>query len=180
MLFAFMKSSPSIPVSKATSVDVHLGILRRAASSARSWLQQRVWRFGWRWPKAYALLLEIYRIVPRIRFVLTALRVDQDRELCPGLACRLDRLQCQHPKCIRTHARIDGIREQEKVIPWIGIFEVYLFFRGWNAAEKYHARNSCSGSSRESESSSTPLSTGTEEAPAQSKCDLLTPPPSRE
>jgi hypothetical protein len=166
--------------SEATSEDVRLGILRHVVSSVRSWLQLRAWKFGWRWPKAYALLLEIYRILPRIRFALSTLWVDQDRELCPGLACHLDRLECQHPECIRTHARIRGIREQEKLIPWIGRFEVYLFFRGWKAAERFFAYSSCTERRQENSPSQPSVIVNTQEVLAPSRCDQLTPLPSRE
>jgi len=135
-------------------------------SSAKSWLQLRAWRFGWRWPRAYALLLELGRIVPRIRFSLTTLRVDRDRELSAGPACSLEQAGC-HPRCSRTHARIRGIREQEKVTPWIGRYEVYLFFRGWNAAERFLADSSCTGIDIQSrESSAMP-----EASPQSSRCD---------
>lgn len=171
----FIRTSTEPP--EGFSASDRWGILHRAKSNAKQWIQQRAWRFGWHWPMAYALLLEIYRILPRIRFSLTTLWVDQARELCPGLACHLDRLECQHPECIRTHARIHGIREEEKVIPWMGRFEGYLFFRGWNAAERFLRCSSYIGKSRESECPSTRLSTGIEEARGSSKCDLSVPPP---
>ena len=158
--------------SAVTSERVHWGILRCAASTARQQLQFLAWRFGWRRPLAYAVLSEIYRIVPRIRFVLTALQVDRARELSAGPACWHDRGEC-HQECSRTHARIHGIREQETVIPWMGTFEAYLFFRGWNAAERYLAGSSCTDSGTENISpQSSPVLTNSQEGPAQSNCDL--------
>jgi hypothetical protein len=169
--------SPS-SASAGVSARVRWNILRYAMSSARQWLQLRAWRFGWRWPKAYKLLLEIGRILPRIRFVLTELWVDRDRELSAGPACHLDRDGC-HPKCNRTHARIRGIREQEKLCPWMGMVEVYLFFRGWNAAERFLADSSCSESTQENIPSQPSVTANTKEVAAQSKCDMSTLPPSR-
>jgi hypothetical protein len=173
----FMGSPSS--ASAVVSERVRWHILRRATSSARQQLEHLAWRFGWRWPWAYALLLEVYRILPRIRFVLTALQVDRDREMSAGPACHLERDGC-HPKCNRTHARIRGIREQETINPWIGRFEVYLFFRGWNAAERFLAGSSCTESGRENKLPQPSLvSTNSQEVPAPSKCDLSTPPASR-
>ena len=163
---------PPSSASEGALESVRSGILRRAASTARQQLQFLAWRFGWRRPLAYAVLSEIYRIVPRIRFVLTALQVDQGRELSAGPACWHDRGEC-HQECNRTHARIHGIREQETVIPWMGTFEAYLFFRGWNAAERYLAGSSCTDSGTENISpQSSPVLTNSQEGPAQSNCDL--------
>jgi hypothetical protein len=169
----FMGSPAS--ASAGVSAGVRWDILRRATSTARQRLQFLAWRFGWRSPKAYALLLEIYRLVPRIRFALTALRVDRDREMSLGPACHSDRDGC-YSQCNRTHARIRGIREQEKLCPWMGMVEVYLFLRGWNAAEQFLAGNSCTESGTENKLPQNPLvSTNRGEVPAQSKCYLSTP-----
>ncbi len=174
----FMGSPSS--ASEGVSARVRWNILRYAMSSVRQRLERLAWRFGWRWPRAYRLLLEIGRILPRIRLALAELWVDRDRELSAGPACHLDRDGC-HPKCNRTHARIRGIREQEKLCPWMGMVEVYLFFRGWNAAERFLAGSSCTESGTENKlPQSSLVSTNSQEGPAQSKCDLSTPPPSRE
>jgi len=171
----FMSSPAS--ASAGVSPRLHWDILRRAASTARQRLQFLAWRFGWRWPWAYALLLEICRIVPRIRFVLTALQADQEWEMSAGPACHLGGDGC-HPTCNRTHARIDGIREQEKVTPWMGRFEVYLFFRGWNSAEKFLAGSSCTESGTENElPSGPPISLTNPKAPSDLECDQSVRPP---
>jgi len=167
-------------VSKASLAGVRVGILRHVESSVRQWLQFRGWKFGWRWPRAYTLLLEIGRILPRIRFALRELSVDRDRELCAGPAYHLNK-DGSHRESTRTHARIRGIREQEKVCPWMGMVEVYLFFRGWNAAERFLAGISCTESCTENKlPQSCLVSTNSQEVPGQSKCDLSTPPPQRE
>jgi len=172
----FMGSPSSGPA--GVSARVGWNILCYAMSSVRQRIERLAWRFGWRWPRAYRLLLEIGRILPRIRFALTELWVDREPELSAGPACHLDRDGC-HPKCNRTHARIRGIREQEKVCPWMGMVEVYLFFRGWNAAERFLAGSACSESSQENIPSQPSVTLNTREVPAQSKCDRSTPPPSR-
>ena len=104
----FMSSPGS--ASAGVSDRVRRDILRSAASTARQQLERLAWRFGWRWPWAYALLLEIYRIVPRIRFALTTLLVDRDRELCAGPACHLERAEC-HPKCNRNLSHQREVRD---------------------------------------------------------------------
>jgi hypothetical protein len=167
--------------SKPTEVSegVRWGTLRHVRSSAKSWLQVRAWRFGWKYPWAYALLLEFYRIVPRIRFALGGLWAARDRELYMGPGCHPDLGGC-HAGCKGTHARIQGIQEQQKVIPWMGRFEAYLFLRGWNAAERFLSctHSSCSENGQGNIPSQPSVIVGTEEVSAQSKCDLLTPPPS--
>ena len=170
----FMGSPTSASV--GVSARVHWDILRRAASTVRQRLVHLAWRFAWRWPWAYALLLEIYRILPRIRFVLTTLQADRDQELSAGPACHSERDGC-HPKCNRTRARIRGIREQETITPWMGRFEVYLFFRGWTAAERFLAGSGCSGSTEENTASRHSVTGNTQEALSQPDCEVSSPPP---
>jgi hypothetical protein len=150
VIFGELMGSPFLRP-KGFSQHVRCGILRRAVSSVRQRLERLAWRFGWRWPRVYRLLLEIGRILPRIRFALRELSVDRDRELCAGPVYHLNK-DGSHRESTRTHARIRGIREQEKLCPWMGMVEVYLFFRGWNAAERFLAGSSCTESGTENKS----------------------------
>jgi len=62
------------------------------------------------------------------------------------------------------------------------MFDVTVFLHGWRAGVQWalDSQGSYKRNNRRNEASPVPLSTNSQEVPAQSKCDLLTPPPSRE
>lgn len=179
VIFGEFMGSP-YRVSKASVAGARLGILRRALSMLPIRHQTAIFYLvADQRAKARSIAREIRNLCYRIRVLFSERTWRVGPSIGPGW--ERDEAGCLR-ECIQTHACIEGIKELEKLYPWITSFDVTVFLHGWRGGaqwvldnQDYDRRNN-----RRNEASPVPLSISNQEVLEQSKCDLSIPPPSQE
>ncbi len=138
----------------------------------------RVWYWSFRWPLAYALWRELRSLPFRI---LAIHEIGIDRRGV-HMGCRKSLAAGAGISHIGIHCRSVDIQNLEFLFPWVTPLDVEIFLLGRMAGEVCRAGNTCTGAHAELSLATSNKAFPFIEQPASlelSKCDPLSPPPSR-